>query len=53
MSGGSASIEPISTARLPNRSASGPPVSVPTAPPRSMAVRAEFPSALPACRTCT
>src|SRR6202042_1818213 len=50
-SGGITSIEPTSTVRRPNRSASGPPVRVPTAPPNSIALSATLPSALPVCRT--
>ena len=45
MRGGSTSIEAPTTVRLPKRSASGPMMSVPTAPPTSITVRATLPSA--------
>jgi hypothetical protein len=46
MRGGSTSIEVPRTVRLPNRSASGPIVSVPAAPPNSIRVRAVLPRAV-------
>ena len=45
MRGGSTSIEARSTVRLPNLSARGPIIRVPAAPPKSISVRAVFPSA--------
>jgi hypothetical protein len=53
ISGGRVSIEPISTLRRPKRSASGPPIRVPRAPPRSITARAVMPAALLVCRSAT